>query len=338
MMAAEKKYKVTTQMGIQGHASDDVRLMVEWIQDGAIGPVKAVHVFDGIRSPQPGGGAGGRGNQAGRAQGAANEPIPCPPEVKWDLFLGPAPARPYDPGCLQGSWRRWTDFGTGSMGDHGSHFLDVPCWALDLDYPETIEAETNPEYDPERDSASFPGMSVVRYAFPARRKRPALTLTFHRNHTPPMPDGWKPEDRFPSGGAMFVGTRGWIICGEIFQSRPYPESLGKPPAGAWPGAATSSLVRLYPDSLDKEYRRPPRTLPRPKNHWLQWLDAIRAGKPGDAAFSYAGHLTELCLMGNIAVGRKGTILHYDAKKGKFTDEKANALMHTRYREGWALPS
>lgn len=344
MMAAERKYKVSTQMGIQGHASDDVRSMVEWIHDGAIGTVKEVHLFVGARQAPAAGAVSGQGGRGGRAGRGAydniqrvNEQIDVPPEVKWDLWLGAAQARPYNPMYLQGSWRGWLDFGTGSVGDHGSHFSDVPYWALDLGLPETIEAETDPEYDPESNHQTWPRMAVVRYSFPARGKRAALTMTFHSNHMPPLPGGWKPEDKFPAGGGMFVGTRGWIIFGDIFQSRPYPESLGKPPAGAWPGAATSSLVRLYPDSLDKEYRRPARTLPRPASHWIQWIDSLRAGKPGDANFAYSGMVTQIPLLGNIAIRNKGKLLNFDAKKESFTDETANRLIDTPYREGWSLP-
>jgi predicted dehydrogenase len=339
MVAAERKYKVSTQMGIQGHASDDVRSVVEWIRDGAIGTVKEVHVFEGARQPgaarNAARGRGGRGPYDNIQR--VNEEIPIPPEVKWDLWLGAAPARPYNPMYLQGGWRRWLDFGTGSVGDHGSHLLDVPCFALDLGYPETIQAETDPEYDPETNRLTWPRMAVIRYTFPARGKRPALTLTWHSGHMPPLPDGWKPEDRFPSNGGMFVGTGGYIFFGEIWQSRPYPESLGKPPAGAWPGAATSSLVKLYPDSLNKEYRRPARTLPRPASHWIQWIDSLRAGKPGDANFAYSGKLSQLSMLGNIAIRNKGKLLHFDAKKERFTDEAANRLIDTPYRKGWALP-
>jgi predicted dehydrogenase len=328
MMAAERKYKVSTQMGIQGHASEDVRSMVEWIRDGAIGTVKEVHVFEGARVTPPGDGARGRGGRGPYdAMQRVNEVIPIPPEVKWDLWLGPAPARPYNPMYLQAAWRGWLDFGTGMLGDHGSHFFDVPCWALDLGYPENIEAETDADYDPVQNRQMWPRMAVVRYAFPARGKRPALKLTWHANHMPPLPDGWKPEDQFPSGGGMFVGTKGWITYGSIYTSLSAVRQGAKP-----------SVVKLYPAALDKEYRRPAKTLPRPESVWLQWIDAIRAGKPGDAAFSFSGMVTDLCLLGNIAMRQKGKILHYDAKKAKFADESANAMMQTPCREGWPLPS
>jgi predicted dehydrogenase len=345
MLAAERKYKVTTQMGTQGHASDDVRSMVEWIRNGAIGTVKEAHIYEGMRQPGTAASAGrsaASGGRAGRgptdAAQPGNQEVPIPPEVKWDQWIGPAPMRPYDPSCLQGGWRRWVDFSAGSIGDHGAHFADVPVWALDLDHPETIEADTEPEYNPATNTQTWPRSTEVRFTYPARGKRSAISLTWHSGREAPIPVGWNPAERFPSAGGMFVGTHGWIVFGEIFQSRPYPESLGKPPADAWPGAAQSSLVRLFPDDLSKSYKRPPRSLPRPGSQWLQWIDAIRAGKPGDTNFQYAGGVAEVSLLGNIAIRNKGKVLHFDAKKGKFTDDAANKLLYPRFREGWPLPA
>jgi hypothetical protein len=101
--------------------------------------------------------------------------------------------------------------------------------------------------------------------------------------------------------------------------------------------STSSLVRLYPDSIDKQYRRPARSLPRPASNWLQWIDSLRAGKPGDANFAYSGMVTQIPLLGNIAIRNKGKLLPFDARKERFADEGANRLIDTPYREGWALP-
>ena len=150
MMAAERKYKVTTQTGIQGHASEDCRMMVEWIRAGAIGTVKEVHLF---QSPSP---QRMNANQKPYAEiQHIHDEIPVPPEVKWDLWLGPAPYRQFNPMYLPLRWRNWIDFGTGILGDHGPHFLDPVCWALDLGFPERIEAENGPGLRSENEHADL---------------------------------------------------------------------------------------------------------------------------------------------------------------------------------------
>jgi predicted dehydrogenase len=157
MMAAGRKYKVSTQTGIQGHASEDCRRMVEWIRDGAIGTVQEVHLFEGAR-PQGGAPPVWPGESAIPYEAIAHvhDTVPVPPEVKWDLWLGPAAARPYNPMYIPQRWRNWIDFGTGVLGDHGPHFIDPAYWALDLGFPETIEAETDPEFDPQKNNQMFP--------------------------------------------------------------------------------------------------------------------------------------------------------------------------------------
>jgi predicted dehydrogenase len=157
MMAAERKYnKVSTQMGIQGHASEDCRMMVEWIRNGAIGTVKKVDIFDNsqIRDAAA---------YYGPIQHIHDE-IPIPPAMKWDLWLGPVPYRTFAPMYVPRRWRDWVDFGTGALGDHGSHYIDPVYWALDLGLPESIEAETDPEYGEREKSQLYPCRAIVRYA------------------------------------------------------------------------------------------------------------------------------------------------------------------------------
>lgn len=319
MMAAERKYRVSTQMGIQGHATEDCRMIVEWIRDGAIGTVKEVHVFQ-VAPPRP-------------AIDAAyyevlkhiHDDIPIPPELKWDLWIGPAPYRPFNPMYAPGHWRQWVDFGTGMLGDHGPHYLDPACWALDLGLPETIEAEADPEYDPRENDQIFPRTSTVRYRFAARGKLPAVSLTWwHGNQMPPAPKGWKPEDKLPAGGGIIVGSKGAIVHGTIF--------------GGWrgtPGVPVPGQVKLVPEELDKSYKRPDKTLPRVQSHWLEWVECLKARKPASANFGYGGMVTEIALLGNIAIRNKGKILRFDTKKGNFTNsDEANKLLQRPYREGW----
>ncbi len=328
MVAAEKKYKVATQMGVQGHPSDDMINMVEWLKDGIIGDIKEVHAFEGARKP---GDAPRQGPPmpSGAAYydaiGEVDKGLPVPPELKWDLFVGPAPMRKFNNNYTPLRWRNWRDFGTGLLGDHGTHFLDPICWALDLGYPETVEAETDPEYGPEQAAQMFPRMAVVRYTFPARGKLPALSLTWHTNHMPPMPKGWKEEDKFPTGGGMFMGSKGSLLFGSIYQSRP--------------GKQIPGMITLVPGEIDKDYKRPAPYLPRPASHWLEWVECAKTGKTASTHFEYSGIVTELCLLGNIAIQHKGKILRFDAKSKKFSNsDTANQMFQRKYREGWVLPS
>jgi predicted dehydrogenase len=325
MMAAARKYKVATQHGVQGHASEDLLSLVEWIKDGAIGDVTEVHVFEGARPPGaaqgPGPGPGGGYDDLKRM----SEKVPVPPELSWDLFVGPAPFRPYHPMYTPLSWRNWKDFGTGLLGDHGSHFYDPVYSALDLGLPETIEADTDPEYGPEQAAQLFPRIATVRYTFPARGKMPAVKLTWHANNMPPMPKGWRTEDQFPTGGGMFMGTKGSLLFGSIY--------MGKV------GETVPGLLKFVPVEIEKEYKRPAKTLPRPKSHWLEWVECCKTGKPASTNFEQSGLVTQGCLLGNIAIKHKGTILRFNAKTGKFTNsDSANQMFQRKYREGWPLPA
>lgn len=329
MIAAERKYKVATQTGIQGHASEDLRSIVEWVKDGAIGDVSEVHLFEGARPAPTATNAPAR-NRAGRPSiyesiAHVNDRIPVPPEVKWDLWLGPARKRPYNPMYLPIRWRSWIDFGTGILGDHGPHFIDPVVWGLDLGFPETIEAETDPEYDPEKNIQTFPRLSIVRYAFPARGEKPAVSLTWHSNHMPPLPKYWNPENKFPTGGGMLVGSRGAIVYDPIYNGTP--------------GAIVPGLVRLIPEELNNSYKRPEKTLARPKSHWLEWIECAKAGKQPSADFAYGGLITQIALLGDLAIRNKGKVLQYDAKHGKFKNcDSANEAFKDYARPGWSLPS
>jgi predicted dehydrogenase len=325
MMAAQSRYKVSTQTGVQGHASEDCRRIVEWIRDGAIGTVKEVHLFEGAR-PQTASTAAQK-SFVGPYESLAHvhDDVPVPPEVKWDLWLGPAANRPFNTMYIPQRWRSWVDFGTGVLGDHGPHFIDPAQWALDLGLPETIEAETDPEYEPQKNTQTFPRMAIVRYGFPARGKMPAVTLTWHCNHMPPLPQGWKAEEKFPTGGGAIIGSKGAIVYGALYQSKP-----GQPLPGQ---------VRLVPEELDKAYKRPDPTLPRPSSHWLEWVESSRAGKQPSADFHYGGIVTQIALLGDIAIRHRGQSLQFDRKKGQFTNSaSANQMFESTYRLGWKLPA
>jgi len=323
MMAAARKYKVATQHGVQGHASEDFLLLMEWIKDGAIGEIKEVHVYEGARPPSAaqGRGPGGYDEMLARMK----ETVPVPPELKWDLFVGPAPFRPYHPMYTPLTWRSWRDFGTGVLGDHGSHFLDPVFTALDLGLPSSIEGDTDPEYGPEQAAQLFPRQATVRYTFPARGKLPAVTVVWNAGRMPPLPKGWKQDEQFPTSGGMFFGSKGTLMFGSIYQGKV--------------GARAPGMIRFIPEDLDKEYKRPPKTLPRPASHWLEWVDCCKTGKPATTNFEQSGLVTQACLLGNIAMLHKGKILSMDPKTGRFTNsDTANQMFQRKYREGWPLPA
>jgi predicted dehydrogenase len=305
-----------TQTGVVGHASEDVRRIVEWVRDGAIGTVQSVEVFQSRWES-------GRKYQSPYDEiQHVGDGIAIPAEVKWDLWLGPAPRRAYNPMYLPLRWRNWIDFGTGILGDHGPHFLDPVVWALDLEYPDQIEAETDPEYDQHASQQMFPGKSKVRYRFPARGNRAAVSLTWYGYDTPPIPEGWKKDEPFPNGGGILHGTKGKIVYGPVYSSLP-----GAP-----------KQVWLLPEELDRAYKRPTPTLSRPRSHWLEWIDAARTGKQTSANWQYGGLITEICLLGNIAIAQRGTSLIFAPKTRRFTNSSAaNDLFHRPSREGWQLP-
>jgi predicted dehydrogenase len=342
MKSAEKRPRQATQTGFQGHASEDVRSIVEWVRDGAIGTVQEVHVFQQGRRARPGGppdasriavthpNAAPAGAPNNRGFGSLYEQIahvgdviPVPPEVKWDLWLGPVPYRNYNPMYIPLRWRNWLDFGTGILGDHGPHFFDPIVWALDLGFPESIETETDEEYDPQTNIQTFPRTAIVRYQFPAKGSRGAIPLTWYGDETPPLPPGWDPNRQLPDGGGIILGSKGSIVYGPVYSSEP--------------GAIKQAW--LVPDSLDKSYKRPEKTLPRPSSHWLEWADAAKAGTPLSGNWQYGGLVTQICLLGNIAIRLKGQKLLFDAKTEKFTNSSAaNGLFERPYRAGWTLPT
>jgi predicted dehydrogenase len=284
-----------------------------------------VHIFEGRGGRPPG---AGRPPQAQPA--AAQSPAQAPPEVDWDRWIGPSPYKPYDPGLLTGRWRRWIDYGTGVLGDFNCHYFDPIQWGLDLGLPETIESKAEGDYDPKTNRETYPGNVVVRYGFPAAGNRAGVTVTWYANSAerPPLPPGWKPDDKLPdpTGGGIIQGSQGAILYGKIFHSLP-----DKP---------TPGVVRLYPDELDKSFKRPDRTIPRVNGHWAEWAECAKAGgKQAGAHFGFSANLTNVALLGNVAIRNQGKIMRVDPARPRFlNDEEANRLLQGKaYRKGWKLP-
>ena len=291
---------VATQIAVGNQASEDTRLLCEWIWDGAIGPVK--EVFNWSNRPfWP----------QGLERPAGSEPVP--EGLDWNLWLGPAPERPFHHGYLPFVWRGWTDFGCGALGDMGSYSFDTIFRVLKLEAPASVEASSTPRY-PE----TFPWASIVHYSFPARGDMPPVKFTWYDGGLkPPRPEELEndhPIEGEEDEGLLFVGDRGKILC---------RFSGGHP--------------RIIPEAKMNSYKQPPKTLPRSPGNEREWLDACKGGKakPG-GNFEFSGMVTETLLLGNVAV-QTGRKLHWDRTNMKVLDsEAAQRLVRPERRAGWEL--
>lgn len=312
---AARQHRVITQMGNQGHSGDGTRLIAEWIAAGAIGAVREVHVWTN-RPVWP------QGIEVGRPQ----ETPPVPAGLDWDLWLGPAPSRPYHPCYIPGTWRAWCDFGTGALGDMGCHLLDAPFFALKLKYPVSVEATISAYWHAEwkqtqPQNENFPRSSIVRYSFPARGAMPAVDVTWWDGGlVPPRPRGLEPDDALGDGdgGSVFIGEKGVLIAG----------CYGRQP-------------RVFPAEVMRDLPKTPQTLARVPGgmdgHEKDWIRACKDGKPASTGFDYAGPLTEMVVMGNLAVRCPNRLLLWDGEQMKVTnDPTADGYLRRQYRAGWTL--
>jgi predicted dehydrogenase len=304
---AARAAKVATQMGNQGMAFEGNRLINEWLADGAIGPVREVHVW----SDRP--------THRGKmplwwAQGIERpkETPAVPAMMDWDLWLGPAPSRPYHPAYAPFRWRGWWDFGSGGLGDMGIHNLAPVFSALKLGAPETVQASSTPVFPD-----TVPLAAMVHYQFPARGDQPPVKLHWYDGGLLPERPAGLEENREldPEDGIIFVGDKGKMLV------------------TGWGG----EHPRLLPEGRDKEYKRPPKTLPRSIGHHKEWLEACKTGSATRSNFGFAGPLTEAVLLGSVCVRNGGEKLSWDTENLKITnDPDANKLLHYEYREGWSL--
>jgi predicted dehydrogenase len=301
---AAKEYKVATQMGNQGQAGDGPRRLREMIWDGVIGPVREVHVWtdrpnNGLFSiywPQ-----------------GVSRPVetPASPEyLDWDLFIGPAPVRPYHPAYHPFKWRGWWDFGTGALGDIGCHSLDPIFRALKLKYPQTVQAVSTLVNE-----ETYPSGSIVRYEFPARETMPPVSLTWYDGGLRPLlikelDSGMK----MGTGGTLYVGDKGKILDDKIL-----------------------------PASLRESYKAPEPYIPSSPGHEEEWILACKGGAPAGSDFEWAGPLTETVLLGNIALRNEvkeklaGEVMIWDHDKYSFSNmPEADQFLHCEYRKGWTL--
>ncbi|MGA2069911.1 MAG: Gfo/Idh/MocA family oxidoreductase [Sedimentisphaerales bacterium] len=303
LTVAAREAKVATQMGNQGHSTEEIRVLCEMIWSGVIGNVREVHIWtdrpywpQGIFRP-------------------VNSPA-MPEGLDWDNWLGPAPVRPYNPAYHPFSWRGWMDFGTGALGDMGCHIMDQAYWALKLDRPTAVEASVASreirKWERMKNNETYPDASIVRYEFPARGDLPAVKLTWYDGGLkPPRPAELEKERNFGDNGVIFIGDKGTIVEG-----------------------------RLVPELLMKDYKKPAQSIQRIKDgehgHEQNWIDACKGGLPACSNFEYAGPLAETVLLGNIAI-RTGKRIEWDGQNMKITNvPEANELLGRKYREGWTL--
>ena len=287
-----KRMKVATQMGNQGQSGDGTRRVVEIVRSGAIGAVKEVHAWtdrpiwpQGIDRPS-------------REDGV-------PPSLDWDLWIGPAPMRPFVKDAYHTfAWRGWCDFGTGALGDMACHILNAAYWALDLKYPTSIEVLEGGPRKPE----------VLRYHFPARGDMPPVAVTWHDGGRKPPAELFEGEE-IKDGGCILVGEKG-----KLYVTNDYG------------GGHT-----LLPKKNYEGYKNPPETLKRSPGHHRDWIEAIKdPSRPACSDFSYSGPLTEMVLLG-VAAFRVGKTIEWDGPNMRAINApEAEAFIKPPYRAGWSL--
>lgn len=295
---AARETGVATQLAVGNQASEDTRVLCEWIWDGAIGPVREVANWS---------------NRPFWAQGVERpkETQPIPPGLDWDLWLGPAPERPFHHAYLPFVWRGWTDFGCGALGDMGCYSYDTIFRVLKLEAPTSVEASSS-----ERFEETYPVASIVHYQFPARGDMPPVKFTWYDGGLKPA----RPEELegVPPGeaedeGLLFIGDRGKILC-----------------------RFSGSHPKIIPQAKMDAYKQPPKTLPRSPGNEREWLDACKGGqvKPG-GNFEFSGMVTETLLLGNIAA-LTGQKLNWDRSNLKVNSDAAQKYIRPERRSGWEL--
>lgn len=290
-----RKHGVATQMGNQGTAEPGLREAVEVLQAGAIGQVYDIHVWSN-RPVWPQG-----------VQRPAETPE-VPENLDWDLWLGPAPRRPYNPIYHPFNWRGWLDFGTGAIGDMGCHTVNMPFMALNLRNPIAIEAEVH-----EMTDESYPKRSIVKYSFPRRGDLRALRMTWYDGGLKPPADLLYGRE-LPGSGVVLIGEKGRLFSPDDYGAR----------------------YELLPAEDFQNFQKPAPSIPRSPGHHAEWIRACKGGAPAMSNFDYAADLTETMLLGNLAVIMRKPI-YWDAENMRAIGlPEADYFLNTPYRKGWSL--
>ncbi len=291
------KGKVATQQGTQIHAGDNFRRVVELLRAGAIGSVREVHNWCNRVPLGP--------------RERPKDAHPVPPHLHWDLWLGPAPERPYHPtyftgGCLW--WDKWWDFGNGTIGGMGPHIMDLAYWALDLGIAKTAEADSNPKGGY---LEVYPEWLSIKWEHPAQADRPAVTVYWH--------DGGKRPPNPPDVDLAQWGGLGMLFNGEKGQL-----------------LASYDQHVLLPKKQFEGYQRPPKAIPSSIGHHAEWLAGAKKGTPTPCNFDYAGVMTENIMAGIVSCRVKQK-LDWDSEKLRAANcPEADKFIRKPYRAGWAL--
>ena len=298
MADVAREKNLVTQMGTQIHAGANYRRAVELVQSGAIGPVREVHVWLGANfngPPTP--------TDMTQPDAPTDRP-PVPESLDWDLWLGPAPYRPYSPAYAPFQWRYWWNFANGQLGDFFCHYCDLAFWALKLRHPITVEA-IGPVHP---DSAAK--WTIAKQQYPARGDLPPVHLTWYNGGGYPA---FIKEKNIPLWGnaVLFIGADGMLIA-----------DYGK--------------HQLLPEAKFAGFTPPDPFIPDSIGHHKEWVEACKTGGPTTCNFDYSGALTEAALLCNVAL-RTGRVLNWDAKNLKAVGcPEADPLLRRPYREGWTL--
>ena len=309
LTAAAQEHKVVTQLGNQGHSSDSIRRLCEWVWAGAIGKVHTVHAgcdaFKNVYCQIP--------NLPKLA-----EQHEVPSTLNYDLWVGPVEHKPYSPLWVPWNWRGWLHFGGGTIGDWICHVVDPAFWALDLGAPSSVLAEVK-DYDPVKHGATYPPGTKITFEFPAKNERAPVKLVWHDGDISiPKPEGFPDDEKVPGTGAILIGDQGMIVHGSH-------------------GAGSCHLV---PDTLNEKYageNMPAEKIKRVRGHGWDWIEAIRSGRQAGSHFGYGGPLTEIGLLGLIAIRYPGQKLEWNSDAMRFTNN-TEATRHVRahYRDGWSI--
>jgi len=303
MQEEAKKAGVVTQMGTQGHAMEGTRRAVEVVRSGAIGEVEALHVW----TDRPNG-------WWPQGEERPSDRPPVPSHLDWDLWLGPASARPYHPVYVPFKWRGRWDFGTGAIGDMGVHNLDTAFWALELGLPTSARV-----VDSDRKTDDCPPLwSIIELLYPARAERPPVKLTFYDGKRLP-PSQLFHGEKIPTNGSLMIGSRGTLFTRE------------------WHGGSNAeNMFLLLPRKEFIDYQPPPPTLPRTRDHHHEFIQACKGGPRTESHFDYAAKLTEGLLVGSLAL-RTGKRIEWDAEKMQAVGcSEADRFIHPEFRQGWDI--
>ncbi|HTO04353.1 MAG TPA: Gfo/Idh/MocA family oxidoreductase, partial [Opitutus sp.] len=299
---AAREKKVATQMGNQGHAHEGLRLLKEWHQAGILGEVREIHSWtdrpiwpQGVNAPDH----------------SKMMPV-VPSSLDWNLWLGVAAEREYDPAYVPFAWRGFWDFGTGALGDMGAHIMDGAYWALELTQPTSVEAVSA-----RQTKDSPPTASVIVYEFPARGKLPAVKWTWYDGGLQPMlPAELEPSRKLQENGTLIVGSKATVFADTYYSS-----------------------ARIIPEAKMKDLAPsfPARSVPRVEGgHFAEWLRACKGGPPAGSNFDYAAQLTETILLSNVAIRARRRI-EWDAVAMKVTNfPDANEFLTKKYRTGFGV--